>query len=199
MSTINLNDSQYDLKTIKIFNGGDAGVVNGVSMKVEKRKATDADNMPAYKLILTDANGGEINKGYFGVTDKTSEAAAKFFVTEMKHLVHLVGKELPATVESYDQLLNTAMRTVFDNIGDKTFNVFVSYGTKDKPNKYLQIASAFSIVSSTEKPYFNPKAQMTKIEPTNVSSDTSAPAYESGDLPFDVPAGTPPPTTGSDW
>lgn len=162
---INVNDSQYELKDIKIFNNGVAGIVNNVTMSITKKTAQDADNAPAYKLILKN-DTGEINKGYFNNFDNSSESALQFFVKEMKHLAGLVGIELPSSVASYNELLDITMKSVKDNIGDKLFNVFVSYGTKERPNKYLQIASAFSITKNTERPYANPKAQMERIEPT---------------------------------
>ena len=192
---INLNDSQYELKTVKIFNGGDAGVVNGVSMRVEKRKPTDADNAPLYKIILTDSTGAEINKGYFDVSNG-SEAAKKFFVTEMKHLVHLVEKEHPASVESYSQLLDITMRTVHENVAGRAFNVFVSYGTAQYPSKYLQVGSAFDIVKANEKPYVNPKALLTRVEPTQVAPEVQQGESFTNDLPFGGESSTPPAVSG---
>jgi hypothetical protein len=191
MSLINLNDSQYDVKVVKIFNNGVAGVANGCSIRVEKRKPTDADNAPLYKIILTDEAGAEINKGYFGNFEKSSDAALTFFVKEMKHLASLVGFELPGNVESYSDLLNVTMKGVNDNCTGKFVNVFVSYGTKDRPKKYLEIASSFSIVKSTDKPYENPKAQMTRLEPTAIIEESG------NELPFGEPSSSD--NAGAGW
>jgi hypothetical protein len=189
MDGINLNDSQYELKTVKIFNNGDAGVVNSCSIRAERKKATDADNAPAYKLILSDASGAEINKGYFDGFSQSSEAALGFFVKEMKHLASLLEFTLPESVTSYKELLDVAMKGVYDNCAGKTVNVFVSYGTKERPKKYLEIASAFAITKASEKPWANPKAQMTRIDPTAV-------VEEEGN---ELPSGTPPAGASSGW
>jgi hypothetical protein len=183
---INLNDSQFDVKTVKIFNNGVAGVANGCSMRLEKKKASDTDNAPAYKLFMVDPMRAEINKGYFPVKEEASDAAKTFFVKEMKHLAGLVGAELPATIESYNQLMDVVMKGAFEKSTGKLFNVFVSYGMKTNPKKYLEISSAFSITQAAEQPWINPKAQMTRIDPTG--ADSLAP--QAGDLPFDTPNGT---------
>lgn len=188
---INLNDSQFDVKTVKIFNNGVAGIANGCSMRLEKKKASDADNAPAYKLFMVDTMGAEINKGYFPVKEEASDVAKTFFVKEMKHLAGLVSAELPATIESYNQLMDVVMKQAFEKSAGKLFNVFVSYGMKTNPKKYLEIGSAFSITTANEQPYINPKAQMTRIDPTG--ADSLAPQV--GDLPFDAPSGT----TNAGW
>lgn len=185
MIEINLNDSQYDLKTVKIFNGGVAGVVNGCKIRVERKKSSDAENAPKYKVLLTDSTGGEINKGYFVMKDEASDGQKTFFVKEMKHYANLFDVKMPATISSYEALLDVVMKGVNDNSDGKLINTVVSYGTKSNPKKYLEIGSGFDIVGQGETPYLNPKYQMTRIDPSAVSLEPQA-----GDLPFDAPSGT---------
>ena len=164
---INLNDEQYEVAGgCKIFNGGVAGIVNGVKVRVERKKASDADNAPKYKLILKDADDAEMNKGYFDGNDKPekSDAAKGFFVKEMKHLAGLFDVKLPDTIETYDGLLDTVMRGCYDK-GETLVNVAVSYGTIDRPKKFLEIGSAFNMCKPTEKAYMNPKNQLTRVLP----------------------------------
>ena len=176
---INLNDAQYEVAAgVKIFNGGIAGVVNGVKVRVERKKATDADNAPKYKIILQDADGGEMNKGYFDGNDKPekSDAAKGFFVKEMKHLAGLFDVKLPDNIETYDGLLDVVMKGVYDK-GETILNVAVSYGTIDRPKKFLEIGSAFNICKQTERAYMNPKFQTTRVLPDAVMTpDANQPA-----------------------
>jgi len=193
---INLNDAQYEVAAgVKIFNGGVAGIVNGVKVRVERKKATDADNAPKYKLILKDADDAEMNKGYFDGkdSDKVSDAAKGFFVKEMKHLAGLFDAKLPDTIETYDGLLDAVMKGCFDK-GETILNVAVSYGTIDRPKKFLEIGSAFNLVKATEKAYMNPKYQLTRVLPDAVMTpDANQPAGtfadnslapQKGDLPW---------------
>lgn len=167
---INLNDSQYYLAAgVKIFNGGVAGIVNGVKVRVERKKASDADNAPKYKIMIKDADGAEINKGYFDGNDSStrSDAAKGFFVKEMKYLAGLFDVKLPDTIETYDGLLDVVMNGIYDK-GETILNVAVSYGTIDRPKKFLEIGSAFNLVKANEKAYMNPKYQLERILPDTV-------------------------------
>ena len=167
-------------------------------MRVERKKPADAENAPAYKIILTDTDGAEINKGYFNNFEKSSPAALQFLVKEMKHLASLFDFTLPETVESHKVLLDATMKLVNDNCSGKTVNVFVAYGTKERPRQFLELASAFAMVKNTEKPYVSPKAQMERITPTNaVTAPTEGEGVNyTNDLPFDAQSGTP---SGVSW
>lgn len=192
---INLNDAQYEVTGGgKIFNGGDAGIVNGIKVRIERKKAADSEKAPKYKIILKDENDAEMNKGYFDSIDaKYSDAQKGFFVKEMKHLASLFGAELPATIETYDGLLDAAMKVCFEK-GEIVANVAVSYGTKDYPKAFLEIGSSFQLVKPTEKAYMNPKFQLTRVVPDAVMiPDANQPAGtfasnsltpQKGDLPW---------------
>ena len=186
MSAINLNDAQYEVKSVKVFNGGVAGVVKNCGIRVERRKADEPDTAPKYRVIVSDSEGAEVNKAYFGNFEKSSPKALEFFVKEMKHLAGLFKVELPATIDSYNSLLDVTMRGCFENTASRLVNVAVSYGTTSYPSKYLQIASAFSITPITETPYLGPNALMVRPEPTPAPASTgtaSAPADDWGTTP----------------
>ena len=184
MSTINLNDAKYEVSSVKVFNGGVAGIVKNCKIRVERKKADDAENAPKYKVILTDGTGAEINKGYFANFEKSTPKALDFFVKEMKHLANMFEVKLPEAVESYEALLDATMAGCRTNMEGKLVNVGVSYGTTDYPKRYLEIASAFAITPITETPYLGVKALMVRPEPTPLTEQPSAPAGPGNELPW---------------
>ena len=52
----NLNDKSFD-GGVAIFNGGNAGKVNNVQLTVERKKSTDPDSGPDYKVFYKDETG----------------------------------------------------------------------------------------------------------------------------------------------
>lgn len=183
---INLNEEQYENKNVKIFNGGEAGQVKGVTLTVSKKASTDKENAPDYKVIVTDVSGAEINKAFYkGFTD-WKDSRLTFFVKEMKHLIGVVGVEAPKEIASYDALLELAMKTVATNAKGKKFNVAVSYGTLDRPSKYLGINSCFAIGDATSTPYIGKNPQMTRVEPDEIIVTGEQGSEDTGgdDLPW---------------
>lgn len=177
---ISINQPQYDLTTVKIFNGGVAGAVHNCKIRFEKKAATDKEGTPDYKVILTDQAGGEVNKAYYYLPADASEARQTFFVKEMKHLANQCGATLPAEVNSYKELLDLTMKACKESSKDFTLAVFACYGTEAKPNKYLQINSAFDIVQNSVEPYINPKALLKRPTPTDTAT---APPSQEWDVP----------------
>jgi hypothetical protein len=178
---INLNDEQFAEKPlVKIFNGGVAGVVNGVKVRVERKKADESEKSPKYKIILKDENDAEMNKGYGFISkdiDKDfSDKAKGFFVKEMRHLCSLFDVKFPDTVDTYNELLDLVMKGCHSK-GEIIGNVVVSYGMKDYPKAFLEIASAYNIVKPTEKVSITAKHQLERILPDAVMSpDANQPA-----------------------
>jgi len=138
---INLNDKQFENNEVKIFNGGEAGVVKDCAVRIEKKTADDAENAPAYKLIVTDDSGAEVNQGFFDDPDGGSEAAQTFFVKSMKHVagVFKVQDQLPAQVGSLKELLDTTMKLCNKNQNNVKVNVAVCYGNEKRPSNYIRI------------------------------------------------------------
>ena len=113
-------------------------------MDISVEKKQDDGNTPDYKLIATDPSGS-VNVGFYYVTpnsQKTDEDNAKYAKMQVSRVVHIAKAvmgadyQFPAVTsakEAYDVLFGL----VIDNAKNKKFNVYVTYGTKDRPSKYL--------------------------------------------------------------
>ena len=144
---IDLNNSEFAEKEIKIFNGGVAGAVPNVSLRVEKRKIEEPETNPLFKVFFTDELGGEVNQAWWSFTpnsqksDEQNKQLQGYYISRLLHLARAVmGKEyqFPA-VESVDEALTLVMGLVNDNAGGSKFNIFVNYGTTRKPSQYLSV------------------------------------------------------------
>lgn len=142
---INLNDSNYDQKTPKIFNKGVAGVVNNVTVTVEPNE--DSSKTHAYLMKLDDGNGtilkyfnyqSEEDFGRFG----DAAAAEVRYGRELKHLVKAVNDnqdiEMPQ-FSDYKEALDFVMYQIMDKGKGKTFRTAVCYGTTDRPSQWLRV------------------------------------------------------------
>lgn len=143
---IDLNSKQFD-SVSKIFNDGNAGKVDNVTLAVEKKKAGDNEKAPDYKLLVTDEAGNSINAGFYYPTKdpaKTDEANQKYANMQVSRVVHIaravVGKDydFPA-VKSVKEAYDTLFKIIGDEAGDKKFSVFVTYGSKTYAKKYLEL------------------------------------------------------------
>ena len=141
--SINLNDSQFDEP--KIFNNGLAGLVKNVTLSVEKKDVNDQSRNPDYRLVVTDSEGSSINQGFYyfeprpGASEQEIEKSKGYEVGRLVHLARAVMGEnavLPE-VNTAQEALDTVMKLVTSNAGSNTFNVFVTYGTVDRPSQYL--------------------------------------------------------------
>jgi hypothetical protein len=138
---ININDEKYNDKPLNpIFNGGVAGVAKNISARVEKKKDGDSDNAPKYKIIFTDENNGEFNKGYFDNVDGASQKAQDYFVREMKHLLRESNtKTEKEKYTSYSEILDDTMKILYKEMPKNKYNVAVSFGSKDFPKRFLEL------------------------------------------------------------
>lgn len=139
---IDLNGKDFAEKTVAIFNNGKAGIAKNVDVRIEKKQPTDTPGTPDFKVYFTDEIG-TINQGfyYFTPNPKDSLERQKQRETqEVSRVLHIARAVLgsdyafPAvntTKEAYDMLFNLSAK----NLAGKKFNVFVTYGTKDSPNK----------------------------------------------------------------
>ena len=140
----NLNDKSFD-GGVAIFNGGNAGKVNNVTMTVEKKKATDPDNAPDFKVFFKDEAGSLINQGFYYHKNNEMNSEQKNRDNEG----YLVGRVLSiakATVgkdyvfEQFNtskEAIDYLFKLINDNCEGKSYDVFVSYGTTAKPSQYL--------------------------------------------------------------
>ena len=138
MFDLNGNDFQEN----SIFNNGKAGLVRDVEILVEKKN--DGGNTPDYKLIAKD-NLGTINVGFYYITpnpQKSQEDNEKFEKQQVSRVVHaaraVMGKDFafPA-VTSSKQAYDVLFDLISKNAPGKKFNIFTTYGTTQRPSKYL--------------------------------------------------------------
>lgn len=135
-----LNASEF--KGTSIFNGGVAGLVRNVEIKVEKK--VGEGNTPDYKLIVNDPSGS-INVGfyYFVPNPKKNEEDNKKYesmqVSRVVHIAHAVlgnDYKLPQ-VQTSKEAFDVLFKLISENCTNKKFNIYATYGTVARPSKYL--------------------------------------------------------------
>lgn len=153
---INLNDTQFE--GTRVFNDGKAGLVTDVTIEVEKKQPSDLETSPDYRLIVEDQHGGRINRGFWyfkPLADADAKKNGERQTQEISRLVHLARAvmgadyELPA-VNSVKEAYDVVFTMVRDNAGSKKFNVFTTYGSVNKPSKYLELRY-FDFIESAVK------------------------------------------------
>lgn len=153
---IDLNEKRFEDREIKIFNGGEAGVVKNCDVRVEKKSADDPDNGPDYKLYVTDESGGEVNEGLFRQDDFSNannpKSAEEMYVKKMKHYAKVfhVQDQLPEKVNSYGELMDVTMKLCNKNQDNVKVNVAVAYGTVNRPSNYLRIDGIWGIQNAED-------------------------------------------------
>lgn len=151
----NLNErSMMGTGDIVVFNNGMAGKVEDVKVEVTKRRADEPDNYPAYKIIYTDKNGAQMNQGFYEFTknamksDDENEKLSGYLIDRVISIAQavvpegFVYPEIAETgnlVEDTNTALNTLFKVIKDNEVNSLVNVFATYGTKQKPSKYLNM------------------------------------------------------------
>ena len=147
---INLNDSQYDAKTSKIFNEGLAGITENVTISVKRKGAEDNAKSPDYKLVIKDEDGVEIAHGFYFVTEATQyksiEEQIKSQGMFLKHLLHSIinpSAQIPQFSTATD-MLNGCMKLIHDHIKanpNQKFRIFTNYGSTKSPKQFIQLRS----------------------------------------------------------
>jgi len=165
MSRFNLNEmSMMNTGTTSVFNNGIAGKVEGVKVEVAKRRADEPESYPAYKLTFTDKTGASVNQGFYyftpkqGVSDEQNEKLSGYLISRVLETANAVVPEgfvYPEIPETGDNVkdTNVALDILFGIIRDNSetkANVFVTYGTKTNPSKYLGLRY-FNYIERTGK------------------------------------------------
>ena len=191
--SFNLNDASFG-GGATVFNNGNTGKVENVRMSVLKKSATDADNSPDYKLIMTDVTGGQVNQGFYYhknnemYDDKRNKDLETWLVSRVLSAAKSV---LPAEFEfpNFDtskDALDFLFKTIKENCDDKMVNTYVTYGTTGKPSQYLGLRY-FNFVESVDV-----AANMTRLKPSNTDQMDKVTA--------DAPqTGTQAPTANKAW
>lgn len=144
---IDLNKTtEFGALDLTVFNKGKAGIVEGVMVRVEKRKASDKKEAPDFKLIASDGLG-EVNEGFYYQEDNQNGTAVENFKKfQAQRLIRLAkgifGEDYKfAEYDTPSQALEDILKTVNSAIKGKTCRVVVAYGTTKRPQRYLRFKS----------------------------------------------------------
>jgi len=194
MSKFNLNERGNENRTA-VFNNGIAGRVENVRIEVSKKGSADADNVPDYRLTVTDENGAQINQGFYYHKDNSmnspekNEANAGYLVDRVLSAARAVVPEdfVFPDVDDANSAIDTLFNIIRQHSSDKTVTVYTTYGTKEKPSKYLGLRF-FDFIEKTGNTGYsrlNPRGndQMERLvedAPKDPSSNTSDTAKTAG-------------------
>jgi hypothetical protein len=170
---IDLNAKSFDSKEVIIFNGGKAGICENCAARVEEKKVDDKVGTPNIKIIFTDPNKGEVNRGEWDVSNATDpdKALTSLGVTA-KHIFHTVygpAYVIPPFKDDID-ILNGIRNAINSNPGSR-YRVAVDYGSEDYPKKYLSVKKFAPFMENMLVPkeetklFLSRKALMKSIEP----------------------------------
>jgi hypothetical protein len=166
---INLNDASFDAKEVSIFNDGNAGIVDNVTMTVEKKGADDKDNAPDYKLIFTDASGSTINLAYWYI-DSSREYAEQNLKKQgkaLKHLIHCYKGEDFSFPEFKDEkdMLDKCMKILKEaKTEGKKVRIYTNYGTEGYEKQYIQVRSFVPFIESMKVAIEDTRLKKSSIE-----------------------------------
>lgn len=191
----NLNDASFG-GGVTVFNNGNTGKVENVKMSVTKKTSTDPDNSPDYKLIFTDVTGGQVNVGFYYHKNNElyDEKRNRDLETWLVSRVLSAAKSVVPSdfvfpeVSSSKEALDSLFKIIKENSDDKLVNVYVTYGTVNKPSQYLGLRY-FNFVESADTPAnmsrlkTSPNDQMEKVtadEPLSTSTDNTSSTTSTG-------------------
>lgn len=125
---------------VSILNNGEAGKVENVKVRVQKKTPEDHENAPDFKIFYKD-NTGEINDGIY--YPSSTHSNPKFIVTRLLNVLYALDpsakdKQLPK-VKDFEEAINTVMKMINAASKTGTVNIFVNYGTKNRPSNYLTV------------------------------------------------------------
>lgn len=153
--SFNLNDDNYEAGNIKIFNNGVAGVVEDVTLSVERKKEDDKDEAPLYKLIFTDSSGAIINKGLwyankatdYKTIDKVQQDQGKLIRNLLKAAY---GQDyVIPTFNSAEDMLDSGMKLLREGLkSNPKFRIIVNYGSVKSVKKFLEVRSWAPFIES---------------------------------------------------
>lgn len=185
----NLNDASFDAKEgVAIFNDGNAGLVENVTLSVTKKTAEEKENAPDYKLTFTDSNGATCNTSMWYVKEATAYATVEEQVkkqgTILKHIIHAIygaDFQIPVNASNAQQLLDQSMKVIKDGlVAGLKFRVFANYGSTQSVKKYIQPRSWVPFVESMSIPLEATRLKagnidaMGRLEADNVGTTSGA-------------------------
>lgn len=140
-----LNDDKQFGGAPQIFNEGVAGLVDNVTISVEKKEAGEPDNYPDYKLIVKDKAGNTVNQGFYYFTPNQAnddDYNTKRETQEVGRVLHIaravMGEDYQfPSVNSSKEAFDVLFKLVKDNAANKSFNVYATYGTVVRPSGFI--------------------------------------------------------------
>jgi len=199
----NLNDASFNaIEGKAVFNNGNAGVVENVTVSVKKKTAEDKENAPDYKLVFTDANGGSCDMSFWYVTAATEyssiEEQVKKQGTKMKHVIHAIygqDYQIPVNATNAKELLDQSMKVIRDGLQNPAkFRVFANYGTNSSVKNYIQPRSWVPFIESANVP-----ATETRLKVGNLDAMARLDADTPNVATKTAPAQTAATVDGDDW
>ncbi len=196
---MDINSFIQESNSTAIFNNGVAGRVKNVGIYVEVKKPTDPENAPDFKIFFRDSSGATINKGFYYPDSSTTETRIKIEVTQLITLLSIVNPGLDRSTfpkftdnkHAYEFLMK---QLAGSDLANARLNVFVTYGTKDKPSQYLGFraykvfepadtadeATTLTPNVSTDPDREGYNDNMSRVEPTTFEEDSPSQLTEDG-------------------
>src|SRR5690606_28459507 len=106
----------------KIFNGGKAGIVEGTTLTVSRKKHDDKPGSPDYKLIFTDPSGGACSTSFWVVEKETAYKTVDQLIQAqgkvLKHVLHAIyGSDYTIpTFGNAKELLDGSMKLINEGL-----------------------------------------------------------------------------------
>jgi len=149
---IDFNKSEDFVNEFKIFNDGNAGVVENVKVIVDKKAASDTSNHPNYKIIASDGKS-EVNEGFY-YQEPDSNAFNKY---QAQRLIMLARGVLGDNVvfppfNTPTEALDIVMTMIAPELLKQPWRVAVCYGTTKRKSPYLGFKSFGSFIQKMSEP-----------------------------------------------
>lgn len=151
---IDLNSNEFDVKDVKIFNDGKAGIVNNCTFSVEPKASDAAEKAPDWKLLVIDETGASVNKAFWFLdeTHKDFTKHLKYQGTELKSLLQVIGLTTVPAFNNVKDMLNGVMTQLGKYSGKVKVRALVNYGMEGREESYLTLSKYAPYVESMEVP-----------------------------------------------
>lgn len=148
-----------EIQENKIINEGKAGLVQNLSLEVLYKTQEHSEGFPDFKFIFSENNGANIDIGYYyfnkrpGETEREEGKRANNYLRRLMHIVKAVmGQDFSPTqnFENMQDATDFCVKTIEENAKDKSFDIFINFGTKRYPSKrgFLEIRYNLPFVRS---------------------------------------------------
>ena len=156
MAKISLKKIASDRKEgsdVKVFNQGSAGRVKNVTLKVTKKGPEDKDNAPDWKVNFFDEAGGTVNLGVYYPKETTTDKEISIRIDQLLSILETVDPSLDANelpeFDTYKEMFDFLCKSIAQKQNGVKCNIFVTYGTKKRPSKYLEFR-AYNIIEPSD-------------------------------------------------